>query len=624
MQEDSSQALLVENVYERLGSEIVILWNGFSDCQEDVSLPQLVEDNAEFIRSEYLKWLNDLSSRKFVNRSLPEIMEIYPNISGWWASQIFEKSFYKTPEIYDLFRLRALELYLRQISIKSLVLHIPDPRLDAILRQWCRTNGVAYEWACNGSRNKNCIERFMAGIQNILSVPKYLYRFISTNLAFIREQNPDFSKSQQCSQAVTIFSYMDNLDSEAIESGVFRSFYWDGLPDLIIDKKKCLNWGFRYTSSSACPTPESALRLFRNLTDKSDGRCNFFFIEEWLSWKLILSALVKFIFIRSRIPKNRGISELFIFPGSDINFWPILDKSWSRSLRGVGLLDNIITAMMFKESTVEWPEQELAICLAEFQGWERHLISCWKTLGKGRIIGYVHSTVRYFDLRYSNYGEARASSCPKYDLILANGRAAYDSLIDLGHESSQLSRAEALRYLYLLSLRDRTTSGNISVTMNGAIKLTVLTDYDYDVSRQQLKLLGEALCSGKVTRPVVVRIKPHPNLMVDDLACEYLSETDFEILRGSIVDVLKNTDLVFVSNFTSALLEVAYLRIPLIISLSGSQINMCPLRGLEAVPFVKDVSEMAHALNNPQLIPFSDDYFYLNTDLRLWEKLLEN
>jgi surface carbohydrate biosynthesis protein (TIGR04326 family) len=46
------------------------------------------------------------------------------------------------------------------------------------------------------------------------------------------------------------------------------------------------------------------------------------------------------------------------------------------------------------------PRQDKGIYLQENQAWEMGMIHAWKSAGHGKLVGSIHSTVRYWDLRY--------------------------------------------------------------------------------------------------------------------------------------------------------------------------------------------------------------------------------
>lgn len=604
-----------------LGSETIILWEEYPSSRNEVSLPKLVEDEANLIKKEYLAWAHNLSVTKFGNKKLPDLLAAVPHISAWWSSVFVEKSLYRTPQIYDVMRLRALERFCVRHDINDLILCIPDRRLDEVLKSWCRRTGRYYEWRPENPVQKRSLKtKLKYLLPSTFLAARYLILYLRRNRIFLRSETPKGTTGlSPCGLA--IFSYFDNLDRDKVKSGRFGSLYWGELPSLIGKQKRIVNWLFWFIPSKFCSNPKAALELQQEFNLNEDQSQRFFFIEQWLSWHVVLEAIIIYLKNCYRTPKHRSIRRVMEFEESELNFWPVIKESWIDSTHGVAAISNAMTLVLLKETVKCSPKQDLAICLAEFQGWERSLIQSWRNYDNGKIFGYAHATVRFFDLRYFDDAASYMSGLPRYDNLLVNGQHAWDMLTESGYPLCELQKVEALRYLYLRSFSIEGPKSVVS-SRPDSISLLVLTDYDNNASVDQLKLLGHALNSTVIRKPLTIRIKPHPNFEVENIASTYLSTGAYEIIDVSLTEALPEADMVYASNFTSAALDAAFLNLPIIISLAGAQINMSPLRGVEGVTFVSDVSELTQALNDPKPLCLPEDFFYLNEDLRLWRDLL--
>lgn len=623
MSEKSYNAVIIGEGTKWVGKETIIRWEEYPQARGEVSLPKIVDDEAKRLKEEYLSWIHNLSSKQFGKKSLPQRLEIFPGISAWWSSAFAEKSFWKTPEIYDVLRLRALELYCTRSEVKHLTLCVADHRLNEVLKDWCAETGLRYEWQPeNVVRRPALWTRLKRKLLEIFPLPIFLLIYIRKNLAFLNSPTPEKAFTLD-PDGLTIFTYSTRLDKDAAQSGRFRSLYWDGLPPMLTNLQKNVNWLFLFIPSQLCPNAQEALKHAKLFNQNEDPKHRFFFLEQWLSWRLILKAVFVYYKMRFRTPRAKLVQNVFRFHGSKLNFWPVMKKAWIRSMHGYRCLDNAITLMLFREFMALIPRQDMGICLAEFIGWERSLIQCWHTNGFGRILGYIHCFVSFFDFRFFADRRSYSSVLPRYDHLIVNSQVAWDLLQDNGYPFQEMLKAEALTQSYLCAMA--TNSHKPSGPKRRHLRLLVLTDYDANVSLEQLKLLGGVLNSAETRNCFSVTIKPHPLLNVDDIASKCLPAGAYEILdlSSSMAEALRESNIVYASNFTTAALDAAFINLPIIISLSGSQINMSPLRGMEGVTFVNNASQLAEALSNPKPVVLPEDFFYLNEDLPLWSDLLE-
>ncbi len=606
------------------GSDRVIRWEEYSSTEEEVSLPACVEDEADVLRKEYLAWVYELSSKRINGGTLPERLTISKGISAWWSGTLVEKSFYKTPEIYDVLRLRALERYVENAGIKHLTLCIPDRRINEVLKNWCRQSGITYRYkwyrksSCQKGPLKDQLQRWLpAAFLAALFLIRYLWR----NRVFLARET-SVGDDGLVADGLTVFPYFDNLDKKAVDSGRFGSLYWDGLPDFLSKQRWSVNWVFRFISSPLCLTPKAALALRESFALHGGPTNRFFFLEQWLSWRVVMQAISVYWKICWEKPAERSVRHVFRFRGSQLNFWPFLKSTWRTDMSGSGAMENALTLSLLSEFASKSPRQAVGICLAEHQGWERALMQCWREHGHKRIMGYAHSTLKFFDLRYFEDKAAYRSRQPRYDNLLIGGQFGLDMIRKSGYPPRELVKVEALRYLYVANLNQAKLPD--SKVTPARRKILVLTDYDRNVSVDQVRMLGRTMKEGAISSPVYITIKPHPNLDIGKIAAACLPAGSYEITNAPLSELLSDAHVAYTGNFTSASLDTSYSKVPTIIALSGTQINMSPLRGVPGVTFVTNPSELAEAINNPEPPNLPDNYFYLNNDLRLWQKLLEH
>ena len=76
------------------------------------SLPQLVDKEKKHLRSKYLELLYDLGEIRIDGKRLVDCLEIRPNFSYWWMTQLSEKcNAIKSPQINNAIKSNPTNLY---------------------------------------------------------------------------------------------------------------------------------------------------------------------------------------------------------------------------------------------------------------------------------------------------------------------------------------------------------------------------------------------------------------------------------------------------------------------------------------------------------------------------------
>ena len=110
---------------------------------------------------------------------------------------------------------------------------------------------------------------------------------------------------------------------------------------------------------------------------------------------------------------------------------------------------------MFESAISNLKQQDKGVYLQENQGWEFAFIHVWKKYFNKQIIGFPHSSVRYWDLRYfydsRSYDNESNCDLPVPDKIACNGEYVKKMYFMSDFPKKNLIKVESLRYLYLLN-----------------------------------------------------------------------------------------------------------------------------------------------------------------------------
>ena len=100
------------------------------------------------------------------------------------------------------------------------------------------------------------------------------------------------------------------------------------------------------------------------------------------------------------------------------------------------------------------PKQKLGFYLLENQGWEKCLNIMWKRYNHKTLAGYLHSTMRFWDLRYFKC-KKEFSSKQNPDLFLFNGKYSKKIGIKNNYPIKKSIDVEAVRYNHLLKSKNK-------------------------------------------------------------------------------------------------------------------------------------------------------------------------
>lgn len=604
------------------GDWTTVLWGGFGDCAAPnaISIPRLLEANADRLRTRYLAWIYELGEMRINGRRLVDYLELRPGFSYWWMTLLAEKcNWAKSLQINDAIRLMAFEDWVEGKSIRRVLLVSPNAHLAESMRSLCVNIGGDFEW----QRTTGDTER--------LSWARYLYQILPLPcqalmwlIHYLVHRWPlkgvGLRSWRETKGKVTFVSYLFNLDPCSVKEGRFESPYWAHLPDDLQREGCKTNWLHLYVKDSLLPNARKAAKTIRQLNEAEQGGQIHITLDAFLGGRLVIRTFCDWFRL---IRVGRRLKQAFFLPReTKLGLWPLFQVDWQRSLFGYTALSNLLYYNLFESALESLPEQRVGVYLQENQGWEFAFIHTWKTASHGRLIGAPHSTVRYWDLRYffdpRSYCRKEENGLPLPDQVALNGAAALDVYRKGGYWEGDLVEVEALRYLQLAEAQ--TVLDSVSQLSDGSFRVLVLGDYLLRNTQQQMHLLVNAV--EFLTKNAIITVKPHPNCPIqlsDYPGCR------MKVTMDPVVKLLSGCDVVYSSGLTSAAVEAYCAGVPVISMLDPNTLNLSPLRGREGVLFATTPEELARALVAALSFPAATekkDFFTLDAKFPRWKKLL--
>ncbi|MDX8409022.1 MAG: hypothetical protein R8J84_03100, partial [Mariprofundales bacterium] len=275
------------------------------------------------------------------------------------------------------------------------------------------------------------------------------------------------------------------------------------------------------------------------------------------------------------------------------------------------------------EALKDLPHQKVGLYLWENQGWESAFIHAWRQHGHGRLVGVPHATIAFWHLNNMDDPrtvEARQGCAkPLPDLLAVNGSMAWNAFIAAGYPAQRLAEVEAARFQYLLDSRAR-QSKDTMLRKEGK-RLLILGDFAATQTMQMLHCVQHAL-SLLEGMQVSVTIKFHPVCSITEEEVPLLS---FETTDAALGGIMQEFDLAFVSNTTSAGLDVLLSNLAVAVFLDGETFNHSPLRGVDGVCFVRTSNDLAGFLQSSdrnRVPPQVEDFFWLDAGFCRWRRLV--
>lgn len=584
------------------------------------SLPRLVEEQADSMRERYLAWIYELGGAHIEGKRLVDHLELRPGFSYWWMTLIAEKcNAYKSLYILDIFKLLVLEKLVIEHSVSSIVLMSGDKTLVKTFRVWCKNAGLLLKWRPSQGRisSASWIKKLYHILPRPLQAAIYLARYIWQRWP-LRQHNAD--RNAFNSADMTLVDYLIHLDQKALATGRFVSNFWTELVGALEDSGLKVNWLHHYVQHEAVSSPKQARELILRFNQSGKGRQFHACLDAELSISVLLAVLRDYSRLVWMSIRLSTINRQFKPSGSNLDFWPLFKMDWYNSMSGSKAIWNCLVLNLFERTFRRLPRQALGVYLQENQSWEKALIYAWRSCGHGQIIGVVHSTVQYWNLRYfhdqRNYQSIGNNDVILPDKVALNGLTAVKAFREGGYPENQIVEVEALRYLYMAN---QSKARGKSENKSPVLRVLVFGDYLTSATRQQMQWMETAAKSLPSNTQYIA--KPHPFCAIN--SGDYPS-MKMSVTNAPLAELLADCDVVFTSNLTSAAVDAYCTGLPVVSVLDSNSFNMSPLRGLEGVVYVTNPTELADALRNAcsREHVMAKPFFCLDKALPRWRRLL--
>ena len=581
-----------------------IFWNHFPKRKNGISIPDLVELQDDILKKEYLEVIYNMGNKFCGKKTIIEELQIRKNFSFWWMTLLTEKSNWaKTPQINNIIKVLALQKWLNKNNCKKLLIKSNNPKLIKTIELVCKTKKIKFIELKVDKKKKFIKYNYPFWLKAITwLIREYIYLI---PYLFIKKYS--FKKFDS---SPIIISYFPLEEKELLDEKKINSSFWGPLPEFM-NEKISPNWIYLPTRKFNFFKIKTFLKKANNQIHSKSSHIH---IASFLTWKASLNTLIDSIKVYKKsylIKKNSNLTEGIL--------WPLIEDDFNKSLCGSDMVSSIFYFNIFEEAKNLSPKISKVIFLSENQPWEKALIHSFKSK-TCKLIGFAHSTIRYWDLRYFNHPKNFKNEfiykLPIPDQLAVHGKLDKKILSDSGYPPEAIIEVESLRYFYLKKFLH-----NMNKVTKGKKKLLVLGDYLTEDTKQILSILNDSK-SDDVFKKIKIIIKSHPACPIKKADIKGLNAIISESNLGKLIS---ESDVIFTGNISSASLE-AYCMRKKIISLKNIKgLNFSPLRGYEGVNFIDNdhtfVKTLKRLLFSSETLE-SKNYFNLDSDLIRWKEIL--
>ena len=146
--------------------KVIVHWSKVHVDPNQESLALKVDAQISQIKGDYLAWLYELGQYKINKNTLTSHLKLFDNLSYWWLTKIAAKNSH-TPEIYQVFKLRALENFYFEKKCNELVYCGSNRNLHQILKDWCQKLGQPPR---TGKRRSTELQRNTGQVRSLVLV----------------------------------------------------------------------------------------------------------------------------------------------------------------------------------------------------------------------------------------------------------------------------------------------------------------------------------------------------------------------------------------------------------------------------------------------------------------------
>ena len=567
----------------------------------EIDLFEFIDQNSEVLKNKYLNIILQLSNFVINNQSLKDQL-YFKDYSLWEMSLLQEKNIYKNRFIFKTIKYLALKKIITDNINENIKIFYLESDLASCLETEFKNLKISFVGKSFSFLNK--INQVIK--KNIpLHFLYFLYYFFK-NCSFRK-----FNDKVLIKKKFLIFSYFTHYDIKKFNEKIFYPKQWTGLWEEIIENANFFQIFLPNEKLKFFFQVENLVKKknFKNLKKEN-------FINYFIYYKYFLKVFRDFKVFKSKILYYNIVKK--IKDSENLRyFFEINEEIFISSFSGYTLLQNLLWINIFENLFKNLPKHDYGMYLFENQPWEKAFVRCWKKYNQGKLIGYCHTTVNFWNLNYFNIKDYNSSDDFKKfspDLIAVSSEISKNFIVNQSINFDKVIEVEALRYNWIL---DKKKDLNDKLIENR--KIIFLGDYDKNINDKLIKILKQSK-DELMDLGFQVSYKPHPATKIKNI------DNKISVIKEDLEDLINNYRYIVSSNSTSAIIETLSCGINTFLFIDKNNFNLSPIKNTKIeknVEFFFTKDELISKIENSQNSFEALEYYYLDKELKRWKKILE-
>lgn len=615
--------LIADNNYKKeipnYKDYLIIRWDGSINNLEgnEIDILNHIEVNSDKYRESYINIIYDIFNQKYRKKRLFKYLDLAHDINLFDSTFTLHKdNIYKSDYIIEVLKFIALEDILKGCEIKKIVSLINSNRVNKVFKEYSLKKKIKYK-----EKVSTCIMiikeliNFIINSKFILISSSLIWLIKEFVISIIFSNKKSFSKIKDYKNIFIDYFGKSNIknDSKMFDSNQ----YWGNLPSKLYDKNlKSLFIHHNLYNVS----PFKSKRFIQKL-NKQSSLSHHIMVNSFLKLGTFLEIIYDFFKI---IKKSIFINFNSINKSTNFNYFYLFDQDIKKDLYGIYLMKNILNFNIFNEFYLRLNTDSKIFYLMENHPWENSLLKAGEINGFSRSYGYIHTPIRYWDLRYffdfrEIYKPFFNQNLPNY--ILVSDLVSKEYLESNDNLKSRIIEVEALRFLDIENYRNFDT--NFDSTPE--YKILIFADYDIKFSEFILDLFWGTEFYKKNYKNLSITLKEHPAKLG---LLSKLVPSNIKITNDDNYSLMKQNDIIIAPYSSSVALNAYYSGKNYFLCSSHSSLNYSIFRN----PYVFNIGRNSRdfdvffgsivngTLENKKKIHI----FNINYDLNSWIKLFIN
>ena len=570
-------------------SKNLCLWRERS--WEFFSILNYIDKNSKLLKKEFINYFDNLKNKKIKSETIQEYYNFYPGFSYWQLSCFQEKSFYKENSIINILKIIALNKILIKKKINNITIVSNDNNLILIIKKIAQDKKIKLTIRKKSSFHlKFSFHIFLYSFFKSIGI---FIKFIIDRLFPYKNKNNLNLKSKNI-----FFSYGEKLN---LKKNLIISKYWDDIFNF--DKSAIFKL---FVPNNQNKNLKSAQK---SNSQNIKSNLDLFFLDEFFDSKVFSKVLKSIFFIYYKNTKFI-LTKNKIFYYKNIDFWPIVKKSWIQSFCLYDLFFNLYFFYLIEKIVSNLENNRKCFFLLENQPWERALCFFWKKNFKKNIIGVVHAPIRFWDLRFFNIMKKKSLNY-RPNVIALNGNHSYN-LFNKEYLGQKKILLDSLRYKKI-NFKSNPSKKNKTILIVG--------EYLDEINVKMIRSIENS----KILKSYKFIFLKHPS-NEKYYSSNYLK---FKFLSKKDLIYKYNFDYCIIPHNSSAIIDFKLIGKKIVIFLYNQMPNLSPLfpkiidncaydsKSLDVI-FSKKISDKFN-----KKLKFSE-IFYSTKDKKKWKKILSN